>query len=300
MSTIVSGHEFENDSEILDEWYKVTNRKHITLVTVGRSGVGKSTLIRNMLNLKGTDAPKCEHGPSSATMHVKIHASRVGGVQVRIIDTPGLAAMDVNEPNSMADLQLGSGGKADMLLYCINLLPNSKIDEHDKAIVRKLTLVFGKNIWKHTILVFTFANFVKMLSGKDIPQLVKEYGDKFQLILQSECSSFSVASKFSCDQDQVKRPPTTIIALPADPNPDEELIKGVKWDESIYLEALKKCSPDTIPALLKVRVPTPWVLKESLSYWPICWHQWNYWRCWSNCWGSYWWSNRRSSGCSDW
>ena len=82
---------------VLDKWYEATNRKEITLVTAGRSSVGKSTLIGNMLRLKGDDAPKCRHGPSSTTDDVKVYTSTINGVKVRIIDTPGLAAMDVDE-----------------------------------------------------------------------------------------------------------------------------------------------------------------------------------------------------------
>ena len=248
--------------ETLEKWYKATNRKQIILVTAGRSGVGKSTLIRNMLNLKGAAAPKTEHGPSSTTQSVKIYASTVGGVQVRIIDMPGLAATDVDELESIADLQEASGAKADMLLYCISLLPDSKIDQLDQKIIKKLTLVFGNDIWNHTILVFTFANVAKLLHS-DIPELARAYADKFQLVLQRECPSFSVVSVFSCDQDQPQRPSTTIVALPAGRDPNEELVKGMKWDESIYLEALKKCNREAIPALLKVRSPTPRILRMA-------------------------------------
>lgn len=54
--------------------------------------------------------------------------------------------------------------------------------------------------------------------------------------------------------------------MPAGDNPDEELIEGMTWDESIiYLKALKKCSYDAIPALLKVRNPTPWILRKALA-----------------------------------
>ena len=156
-----------------------------------------------------------------------------------------------------------------MLLYCISILPDSKIDELDKNIIRKLTMVFGTDIWKHTIVVFTFANMMKTFQQEesDMHDLVRRYADKFQSVLCSECPdpSFSLVSIFSCDQDQVQRDPLTIIALPAGFNPDEELMKGMKWDESIYMEALKKCNPDAIPALLKVGKPSPKVIRLALK-----------------------------------
>lgn len=255
MSTISGVREVK---DALDKWYEATNRKQITLVTAGRSGVGKSTLISNMLRLEGDAAPKRRHGPSSTTKEVKLYTSSVNGIEVRIIDTPGLTAADVSEAKIITGLQAESGGKADMLLYCVSLLPNSKIDEQDAKIIKTLKTAFGPDIWSHAILVLTFANYVirDLDEGITLKDLVTDYAAKFQSVLQSQCPSFSVCSIFSCDQEQTKRDPTTMITLLAGLNPDKELVEGVKWDESIYMEVLKKCSPDAIPALLKVREPT--------------------------------------------
>jgi predicted GTPase len=88
-----------------------------------------------MLRLKGDAAPKCRHGPSSTTGEVKVYTSTINGVEVRIIDTPGLAAMDVDEAKVIAKLEEESKGKVDMLLYCVSLLPDSIIDEQDEKII---------------------------------------------------------------------------------------------------------------------------------------------------------------------
>ena len=264
MSTIF-GDKHIND--VLDKWYETTNRKQITLVTAGCSSVGKSTLIGNMLRLKGDAAPKGQHGPSPTTAEVKVYTSTINGVEVRIIDTPGLAAMDVDEAKVIAKLQEESKGKADMLLYCVSLLPNSIIDEQDEKIIKILKVAFGSDIWRHAILVLTFANMVKdnLEEGATFNDLVQDYAKKFESILQSKCESFSVISILSCHQDKEKREPSTIIALPAGRDPNEELVEGMKWDENIYTEALKKCNPDAIPALLKVREPSPKIIRIGMQ-----------------------------------
>jgi hypothetical protein len=256
MSTI-SG--VEEVKVVLNKWYEATNRRQITLVTAGRSGAGKSTLIGNMLQLKGDAAPRSQHGPSSTTTKVKTYTNIMNGVEVKIIDTPGLAATDVNEAKIIAQLQAESGSEADMLLYCVSLLPNSKIDEQDAKVIKTLKVAFGPDIWSHAIFVLTFANMVihDLEEGTTLDDLVRDYAAKFESILQSECPSFSVCSIFSCDQEEVKRDSSTIIALPAGYKPKQQLVKGMNWDESIYMEVLKKCNPDAVPALLKVREPTP-------------------------------------------
>ena len=260
MSTIniLSDIELEELKGVLDEWCEVTSRKQITLVTAGRSDAGKSTLIGNMLQLKGDHAPERRYQPSSTTTEVKTYTNTVNGVEVRIIDTPGLAASDVNEARIIAELQAESGGKAHMLLYCISLLPSSKIDEQDANVIKTLKVAFGPDIWGHAILVLTFANTVMTFleRGQTFSGVVQDYATKFESILRSQCPSFSVCSIFSCDQKEIKRDLSTVIALPAGIDPKQELVEGMKWDDSIYMEVLKKCNPDAIPALLKVREPT--------------------------------------------
>ena len=162
-----------------------------------------------MLQLKGNHAPERRHRPSSTTTEVKTYTNTVNGVEVRIIDTPGLAASDVNEARIIAKLQAESGGKADMLLYCISLLPNSKIDEQDANVIKTLKVAFGPDIWGHAILVLTFANMVmndlddhEADKTQGLNDLVRDYATKFELILQSQCPSFSVCSIFSCQDDQ--------------------------------------------------------------------------------------------------
>ena len=48
-----------------------------------------------------------------------------------------------------------------MLLYCVSLLSDSIIDEQDEKIVKILKVAFGPDIWRHAVLVMTFANMVK-------------------------------------------------------------------------------------------------------------------------------------------
>jgi energy-coupling factor transporter ATP-binding protein EcfA2 len=268
MSSIASDtHSDQELTGILKKWYKTTNRRQITLVTAGRSGAGKSTLIGNMLQLKGDAAPKSQHHSTSTTTEVKLYQKSVNGIEVRIIDTPGFAATDVSETKIIAELRAESGGKADMLLYCISILPDSKIDEQDEKIIKTLKVAFGHDIWRRAILVLTFANYVihELEEGTTLSGLVSDYASTFQSKLKKTCPSLSVVSIFSCDQNEVKRSPKIIIALPAGRDPSKNLVEGMKWDESIYMEVLKKCNPDAIPAFLNVRKPTPKFVRQIIQ-----------------------------------
>ena len=230
----------------------------MTLVTAGRAGIGKSTLTRNMLRLTDKEVPLCQHSPSSVTKEVKVYTSLREEVMVRIVDAPGLTESDVSDSKTLAGLQEKTGGKCDILLYCVSLLPDSKIDKKDEKIINKLTHVFGEDMWEHTILVLTFANAVKDLyPDHNVEDLVNDYTQKFQSVLQRVCPSFSVVSIFSCDRHQAQRDPSTIVALPVGSDPDEKFVAHLPagWEVSIFLEVLKKRNVSRTPTVLKANYP---------------------------------------------
>ena len=125
------------------------------LAVIGRSGTGKTTLINNMLGVE------CENDGGGATTAIHSHGNDIEGVQIEIFDTPGLGMPDQDEKHVFVDLQKITEKKVDALLYCLSILPNSKLDDVDSEKHHKLlTRVFGKNTWEKTIIVlnFTFAN----------------------------------------------------------------------------------------------------------------------------------------------
>ena len=223
----------------LEEWFAATQRREMILVTAGRSGAGKSTLISNMLGLKDDAKPSGGEGhsqhqcsPSSITKEVEVYSSlREGGITIRVVDIPSLNASDVSDAKAMALLQEKTGGgRCDMLLYCVSLLPDSKIDKEDREVIRKLTLVFGKDVWSRTVLVLTFTNAVKALyPEQNVKDIVEEYAKKFRsALLFVFKSEISVVSIFSCDWSKTQRDADTIIAVPAGYSPDERFIKNLR------------------------------------------------------------------------
>jgi GTPase SAR1 family protein len=265
---------------ILEQWYDVTNRREMTLVTVGRSGSGKSTLISSMLGLKDVDTLQGQHTSSPVTQEVEIYSgssplrAEGGEVTIHMVDTPDLNSSFTKDARAMALLQEKTGGgRCDMLLYCVSLLPDSKIDKEDKEIIKKLTQVFGEDIWKHTVLVLTFSNAVKALyPNQSIEHLVNQYAQKFQTILRSVCGpSFSVVSVFSHDQHSptqtTETDPFTVVALPVGKHPKEQYFSGVGWAESILSEVLKKSKTSartyysSVPTILKANFPTPRIFR---------------------------------------
>ena len=60
----------------------------LKLLVIGETGVGKSTLVNNLL---GEDVADVGYSMTSATSAVNCHEGTIEGVPVKVYDTPGLA-----------------------------------------------------------------------------------------------------------------------------------------------------------------------------------------------------------------
>ena len=133
--------------------------KQVVNVTAGKSGVGKSTLINTFLQLEGPEACQSRLQATSVTDSVAPHDRNINGVNVRVIDMPGLHADDHDKEKArktLAELNALTEGKADVVFYCVNIL--NRLDKIDWENIDTLTHTFGKGIWNHAVVVFTWTD----------------------------------------------------------------------------------------------------------------------------------------------
>ena len=255
------------DESTFEQWVKKTSRG-MTLITAGQSGVGKSTLVQNLLHLEDNDAnaPIAEQSPDSVTKVVKPFHGNINGVEITIVDMPGLAAAsDDEEKKTIAELTKVTEGGADMLLYCANMGPSGKLNEPDRKIVKLLTLVFKPEIWERAILVLTFGDMVKERNKKQgttaktptVKMAMNKYAEAFGKILANLTVQVNVIPVLK-DEGAELRPPKEIAAVVSSETPGEEVLPGMKWDMCLYEEVLKKCDCEAIPSILKIIIePVP-------------------------------------------
>ena len=230
------------------------------LVTAGIPGAGKSTLINNLLGLKGKKAAKAKFSRKSVTKHVDYYEGEVHGITVRIIDTPGLEAKDLSskeEKEELATLSVLTDGKADLLLYCMKLTDRS--DDRDERIVMKLTKAFGKEMWRHTVLVLTFGDVALNKDGDR--DLLEEFTEDFEEALKKagvfDITVKSILSSQNIESDHEVQYPA-IIGVPVGVSTDTP----PNWISSLIKEIIKKCKFDAIPAILMLQgMPPEWVAK---------------------------------------
>ena len=150
------------DKGILQWWRN--EKSEMTVVTLGETGVGKSTLLNGLF---GVNEFKEGHTLDPGTIQVDTHQYVRVGVLVTVHDCPGLLDGTGKEPTYLNDVKTKTRKGVDLVLYCISMkesrahLIDDPVDKSKKSAVTIITETFGHDIWKHTIFVLTYANVYK-------------------------------------------------------------------------------------------------------------------------------------------
>ncbi|KAJ6809852.1 translocase of chloroplast 120, chloroplastic [Iris pallida] len=129
-----------------------------TIMVIGKAGVGKSATINSILD---EDSKKVHTDPFHwGTKKVQVINGKVQGVQVRVIDTPGLFTCSSDQQYNGKSLtsvkKLISKTPPDIVLYFDRLDMQSR-DNGDMLLLRTITDIFGPSIWFNAIVVLTHA-----------------------------------------------------------------------------------------------------------------------------------------------
>lgn len=253
------------DEDIVDKVVQTweDERRRLTCVTAGRAGMGKSTLVNNLLRLKGEKAAKTERSARSVTKNVYYYEKNIHGINVRIIDTPGFESRDLTieqEREAFEALSELTKGKPDLLLYCISLV--NRYDDKDDHIVEKLTKAFGSEIWDHAVLVLTYGDELK--GDKESRKLLKEFAEEFEESLKKAGVS-GVPVIFTQDiglPDQLEaalaRP--QVVGVPV----GRHITTPKGWIFLLWKEVFNRCRMDAIPAMLVLRGIVPELMAKLI------------------------------------
>ena len=232
------------------EWIEGSVEKRSPVIaTAGKSGVGKSTMINNFLELKGSDACPTGDDAGPTTTEVTVCQKNRHGIELKLIDTPGFGDLDSDTVTILKDLSTATQEKADVLLYCASLHPTSRFNATDVEIIKAFDTAYGSEIWKRTILILTFANERKDKSEEDYKKLIDGYASRFYDVLFKAKirENIQVKSIFSGDVEV-----GTIPAIPIGESAVDNRLKcGQNWSDSLLVEILKRSDPTAAIQLLK-------------------------------------------------
>ncbi|AES91871.2 putative small monomeric GTPase [Medicago truncatula] len=227
----------------------------LNILVLGKSGVGKSATINSIFG----DTMVMTDAFEPATTSVREVYGIVDGVNIRILDTPGLRSpmkeQSFNKKILSSVKRYMKKFPPDVILY-VDRVDFQSIDLNDLPILRSITSSLGPSIWQHTILALTHAastpldgpsgsplSYEVFVAQKSYPvqqSIIKAVGDQCQL-----------SPSFMCPVSLVENHPLCGKNISG----DSVLPNGLRWRSQLLalcfsLKILSQVSSVSIPCTL--------------------------------------------------
>ena len=213
----------------------------LTILVIGETGVGKSTLVNNLL---GEDVAGVGYSMTSATSAVTGYEGTIEGVPVKVYDTPGLAdSRSERDEEYLEEIKkLTDEETIHLIIYCLKMTETRM----RRSIIRTFEQYTKIGVdWEKTVIAITFADALKPAS-----QLKKQKGFsestyfKERLAAWREEISRVLTEEINLEETTVAR----IRINPTTEDHEERLPNGEVWYIPFWLDVL-----DVLPPAARIR-----------------------------------------------
>ena len=180
-------------------------------------------------------------------------------ITLRVIDTPGLGAVDIKKETILKDIKNATEGENYTLLYCFSVSPNTNITDTDRVILENLQQSLGKEVWNKCVLLLTFSDHAVEEfedSREGYIEYIRGHAKEFQTLLRSITDNQSIGIKTvfeypSLEKLEQDEKPSEIIAIPVNKKPKQStailpgmIRDGQQWTDIVFIEIMKKTDED--------------------------------------------------------
>lgn len=142
----------------------------IRILVIGKTGVGKSTLVNALV---GAKVAKTGDTLMGVTEKIGVHKKTKNGIHIHVCDTPGMATIGTDNSDTLYSA-LQECKDFDLLLFCMRMT-DYRFDDYNVREMQLITKVFGGDIWKKGMIILTHANDMHIKEKEDFKFKLHEW-----------------------------------------------------------------------------------------------------------------------------
>lgn len=200
--------------------FNIASKRKFTFLLLGRTGVGKSSTINTLLGERVAETGDFE----ATTFEVKYYKSRIKDVNYTIVDTPGLCDDREDKGNDLKYIKkIKTTVKQIDSIWFATPLSEKRVRSDEKYGIKIISEQFGKDIWNHAIIVFTFSDYI---TKDEYPITIKTRTE----LIRKEIAKYA-------GNEIANRIPSVAASNKKQTNPDGQL-----WLGELYTKVFKRMS----------------------------------------------------------
>lgn len=157
----------------------------LTVMVIGRPGVGKTSTINTLLNEKVSAVTALAAQSSEPAVP---YVRKAAGFTLTVIDTPGITSADAINPDAVqriaAYFKEAGRPSVDVFLF-VERLDQYRVEPLDKQVMEAFSDTFGPEMWKRSVLVLTRAGLVNPPAGLSYGEFLSKRGGQLKAALRA-------------------------------------------------------------------------------------------------------------------
>ena len=220
------------DPETLE---KIKSAKEFKFIVIGKTGIGKSTLINGLIGAEVAKVEECL-ATEGVTTKVESYSRKINDIEILAYDSPGLEDGSGKEKIYLEEIYKTCQQGIDLVVFAVSMTGKRFVpDNPDARAIVKFTKRLKPSIWKKTLVVLTQANTCEALNPH-LRYKSKEDKEAFfkQLVGDYKAAIHQTLTKAGVPAAIVEKVKVVPVGIEFEP----ELLDSTLWFSNFWFECL--------------------------------------------------------------